>query len=1108
MLLKSFGDETLVVCDQHGAEQLRRGTAKAIQRIFAIRRAFTTIAFAPSESGGKTITNLLLRCVTTPAYVKHVDGRKFIAFLLSIEDIRHDVLDTIVHHLATVRSSMASLYGNIILHAWRTNRADWLADRLVHVAEKAIRAAYDPFASNLRTVLSSFHLNKRLNGIDQLLHRIYTPTLFGNLMVANMRVRSNAITILTEAFPIHDPGATREDIDNAVTSQCTKMLQLLVDPAPSVRRAAIEGVCRALGMYWELVPSLPAKKMIDLIVTKLAFDASSAIVRFACFEGLTFLMENHLAYPVLSVVMRELRPLINDASEKVRLGVVSLLLKVKEKRLPQLRYFDIVPVNTLITRISFERPAVAAKIMKLIVDSYFPVDDSKRTKRELEKIQIKACLSILQTSEDAARYFYRHLNLYIPPGPICEFAMRLSALAIELPSSTKQRKIQGRSGRSEPNIAKHRRVRARTGGDNVENEDPNSDESKRGIGKNADTDEEQDSVCKENLFTIVADLFASIEPSLQKEGNRELRNYVDDIFSGSSLKPFLSQESNSVRACGACWRIASCINPSRIKPIVVYWREELDGAVDWPWENEDEECLYHELLSSMILCALRWNMSSTLLAVVSKWAECASNKNLAPNVGLQSAKRVKRSKALTTKNKHAKKGRTADRGIQTNDENPLDARGRCLCALRAIATVLADEGYDGELCREYEWTISNHRGSNDGDQPESCPSRLTTCIRKGSIGAMNYFFESAERDSKSCVAGFVIALETFNKALKASLSSDLSREPQKTQEPPVPLIGIREALEWLASSDLWDNLSRIDKFFGCSLLGVCLGPIVDTMSLQRFEERDLILLEKLCTLACENLKSEDISPIERVAVEFLRLAIHLNEHATYLDDTEGSASTSPNEEMLRSLPITVVSNTFKLLTDTRTEEGQEVGSTQDPSTLQHLISRSLSVVSYDVDSCGVQKIFGPTMISQFGNDNADESFLASTVCNALAILSMASESDGLDKAMSMFKFLWESLLAVQGVSQSDLNEALLVLTKGVANSATQFHSQRGSAPSTSKEFFAAVEVMFDSAFDVEDGNTNDEIASVKGMLSALQRLEENVMAHQTNIDLQPDVDVQ
>lgn len=47
------------------------------------------------------------------------------------------------------------------------------------------------------------------------------------------------------------------------------------------------------------------------------------------FQGLKFLLENHLSHPLLKTLLGNLRDLIHDVSEKVRSAFMDLLLLVK-----------------------------------------------------------------------------------------------------------------------------------------------------------------------------------------------------------------------------------------------------------------------------------------------------------------------------------------------------------------------------------------------------------------------------------------------------------------------------------------------------------------------------------------------------------------------------------------------------------------------------------------------------------------------------------------------------------------------------------------------------------------------------------------------------------
>ena len=60
----------------------------------------------------------------------------------------------------------------------------------------------------------------------------------------------------------------------------------------------------------------------------MAYDSASPGVRQAVVQGLTGLVENPLAQPLLRLVLPRLGPLLRDAALKVRLAVADLLLTV------------------------------------------------------------------------------------------------------------------------------------------------------------------------------------------------------------------------------------------------------------------------------------------------------------------------------------------------------------------------------------------------------------------------------------------------------------------------------------------------------------------------------------------------------------------------------------------------------------------------------------------------------------------------------------------------------------------------------------------------------------------------------------------------------------
>lgn len=1080
ILMRSLGDETFLVGGRpnHGV-----GHKTVVRRVFAMRKAIHEIDLRVENPDAKTMHTLLLQCATSSTYLQVPEGRKFIASLLSLDDVRDAIFDELICRLAAVKKSSAALFGNVFLHAWVMNRSDWLVERFISVSEKAVRASCDPFASNLRTVMSSFHLNKRMTGVDLLLHRIYSPTLFGNLLVANPFVRKNSVTILADAFPIHDPGAMREEIEKTIEFQCSKFLELLIDPAPIVRCAAIEGVCRILHLYWELVPQLAGKKMVDLITTKLAFDSSSAAVRIAVFDGLRTLLDNHLAHPLLVVVLPNLRPLVDDNVEKVRLSVLDMLLKIKEKRLKTLRYFDVVPVDDLLLRLPEEPPAAAVKIMRLIVTSYFPLERASMSGDDLAKRQIKACLSMLQNCEGAARYFYHNVNMYVPPGPLCEFALRLSSVAFAAqPSASLRRQNDSRKGKRKKDAKRTRHGRTYCNDENVAPADSNSCE---GAEKGDDEKDSDELICKEILLTTVADVLVSVGPSLEKEKNAKLREYVDNIFSGGVLKPYLLLRGNSVRSRVACWRIASCISATKIKEITCLWREQMDDVVDWRRDSEADAEEYHSLLSSMTICAFRWNMLSTLLAVVSRWSECAGRGHRTVRVGVKVARKGRRTK-------NGRKGDVVVHEDQRGSEdNLLGERLGSLFALQAFGSILIEDG--GEVRCELERALAVMSDEDSEDDTISSPGRLVACIRKGSVGAFDYVLEAmAEGCQKKSVKEYPLLLKTVVVALETSLTFAIRRERWDGV-----LQDVREIMEWLAGEDLWRNLVRVDQYFGYTLLSVCLGPIADAVVLQRFNKRDLENLETISEHMAKKWNQYSLKHVSRASSELLRLAFQLDEQSTFCDSCSIRAPNAYSASDLQNAGFSIISNVLNILKEVQADEGKETGTPFKPTELQNFINRGLVYMGKAQGRPAFSNLIGHLLISKFEDiETAKTNFIASTVCNGVRELVTNPNWGDTSDATQMFSFVWHAMRNDSALTARS-NGAMISFASNMLSSVQTYYEREDKLPSIpAREFFRTVESTIDGTFSrgEEPEDVAGAIAEVRDRLALLKNLQETDVA--------------
>ena len=120
--------------------------------------------------------------------------------------------------------------------------------------------------------------------------------------MANPHVRRNAATLFVEAFPLQDPSLALGDLDALLQKQFDALHALLKDDAVPVRVVAVQGVCRVLAHFWELIPAPTAKALLLVLCRDLAHDAAANTVRAAVFQGLRHVdPRSHTPHPPLQV---------------------------------------------------------------------------------------------------------------------------------------------------------------------------------------------------------------------------------------------------------------------------------------------------------------------------------------------------------------------------------------------------------------------------------------------------------------------------------------------------------------------------------------------------------------------------------------------------------------------------------------------------------------------------------------------------------------------------------------------------------------------------------------------------------------------------------------
>jgi condensin-2 complex subunit G2 len=350
------------------------------------------------------LKQLLLKAVQTSAFIKSNEGQKFIVglFTLSPAFIKH-IQNAIKAVIPGCSRQDAKDYGEIYFKAWNsagdqlvlTIEEDCIQNFMYHcvLANKKAKI-FEP----LLVLLGSFHHAKNNKKAQSMVQRLWEPLLWRHLKVANSEVRGNAVQILTEAFPLEDPEAELEVRASSQEAQVKGFHELLKDECPEVRVLAIQGVASILSKYWLIFSSTELKDFMVVIVKYLANDMSSPKVRLAVVKAMTHLVQNcPRSHLYLKQILPKLGEVLFDSNEAVRSSMLDLLSAVKAiKAIP---FWSICPLDDLLDRLGKDKKCVAQKIVNLLFNSFFPLEQS-------EEAKIERCTYLIKHDPEASRRFY------------------------------------------------------------------------------------------------------------------------------------------------------------------------------------------------------------------------------------------------------------------------------------------------------------------------------------------------------------------------------------------------------------------------------------------------------------------------------------------------------------------------------------------------------------------------------------------------------------------------------------------------------------------------------------------------------------------------------
>ncbi|XP_061338918.1 uncharacterized protein LOC133285671 [Gastrolobium bilobum] len=343
-----------------------------VHRVYMLREAFALFDF--EDESIEDLKLLLVRCVISPLYLKTEDGRKFLAFIFGLSDeLKKELLEMIRSQIPFGRKSMLESYGDIMFRAWKASQGDSRNEIengfLQDLIDAAIYASSSAFASYIRRVLEAFINQRTTDGVEKLLYRLSEPVIFRSLQVANSNVRQNALHLLLDMFPLEDPDASKEEKDALLDKQFFLLERLLMDDCPEVRTMAVEGSCRVLHLFWEIIPSPIITKIITKIFDDMSHDVCNE-VKLSTLNGIIYLLGNTHSHEILKALLPRLRHLILDNVLTVRIAAADLLLHVKDVR--NFQFNKVVELDLLLSVLASDQPPVAQKITKLLLPSYFP----------------------------------------------------------------------------------------------------------------------------------------------------------------------------------------------------------------------------------------------------------------------------------------------------------------------------------------------------------------------------------------------------------------------------------------------------------------------------------------------------------------------------------------------------------------------------------------------------------------------------------------------------------------------------------------------------------------------------------------------------------------
>ncbi|NXB68263.1 CNDG2 protein, partial [Struthidea cinerea] len=399
----------------------KAATGADIVRVWNLHQTLLCFDYDSEESN--EVKDLLLQCFMSVKHINKEEGRRFLSFLFSwhVNFIKM-IHGTVKNQLQFFPRSLMEYISEVYFRAWKKVSGEFtevleyncIQDFMHHGIHLPRTSSVH---SKVREMLSYFHKQSKVRqGVEEMLYRLYQPILWRALKARNSEVRANAAFLFVDAFPVRDPSFKVEEMDNEIQKQFEELFSLLEDPHPVVRSTGILGVTQIISKYWEMIPPTILADLLKKITGELACDITSADVRCCVFKCLPIILDNKLSHPLLEHLLPATKHSLHDNSEKVRVAFVDMLLKVKATKAA--KFWNICPMEHLLSRLEADSRPVSRRIVNLLMNSFFPVNQP-------EDVWCERCVTLIQMNPAAARKFYQYAYEFTAPTNIAKLMLTI-----------------------------------------------------------------------------------------------------------------------------------------------------------------------------------------------------------------------------------------------------------------------------------------------------------------------------------------------------------------------------------------------------------------------------------------------------------------------------------------------------------------------------------------------------------------------------------------------------------------------------------------------------------------------------------------------------------